>query len=133
MDAVGLERVFRNVQASLVEGGLFLFDLNMDEGFRARWRGSFGIVEDDNACILRSTYNTGAGIARADVTMFRPEGHAWRRSDVTLFERCHPEGQVKAGLGSAGLVEVCTYDAVDDFGLTNDIGRSFFLAKKAGA
>ncbi len=100
---------------------------------RARWQGSFGIVEDDNACILRSSYNTGAGIARADVTMFRPEGHAWRRSDVVLFERRHPEEQLEVGLGSASLVEVRTYGAVDDFGLNNDIGRSFFLAKRAGA
>src|SRR3972149_2698138 len=47
-----LTEVFRRVHAVLVEGGRFLFDLNMEEGYRARWGGSEAIVDDDNVCIL---------------------------------------------------------------------------------
>ncbi len=42
-----LEQVFRSVFAVLEGGGYFVFDLNMEEGFRSRWRGSFEFVEED--------------------------------------------------------------------------------------
>jgi len=35
-----LTAAFRSVHAALLDGGRFLFDLNMEEGYRARWRGA---------------------------------------------------------------------------------------------
>ena len=43
-----LEQVFRSVFTVLEGGGYFVFDLNMEEGFRSRWRGSFAFVEEDH-------------------------------------------------------------------------------------
>ena len=42
-----LTTVFRNVYAALQKEGLFLFDLNMEEGFKKNWHGTFTIVEED--------------------------------------------------------------------------------------
>ena len=39
-----LAATFCNVHAALVPGGLFLFDLNMEEGYLARWRGGDSVV-----------------------------------------------------------------------------------------
>jgi SAM-dependent methyltransferase len=59
-----LSEVFRRVRAALVPGGGFLFDLNVEEGFVARWRGSFGIADQDHALVARSEYDPDARIGQ---------------------------------------------------------------------
>ena len=104
-----LTLTFGNVHAALVGGGIFLFDLNMEPGYERRWRGSFGIVEDDHACIVRSSYSKEEKVGRFDATMFRLE-EEWQRSDVTLLQRCYSEKEVKSALDAAGFAEIRSYD-----------------------
>ena len=40
-----LSLTFRNVYAALVGGGIFVFDLNMEEGYKQRWQGSLGLLK----------------------------------------------------------------------------------------
>ncbi len=47
-----LKQVFRSVFSTLQAGWIFLFDLNMEKGYKARWQSSFGIVEEDYACVI---------------------------------------------------------------------------------
>ncbi len=67
--------VFRNVHAALVPGGVFLFDLNTEEGYLQRWRAtSIGHVEDDHAYITHPAYDREDAdglVQRGDVL---PEG-----------------------------------------------------------
>ncbi len=89
-----LAKVFYNVEAALVPGGRFLFDLNMDEGYRARWRGSFGFAENDHACVIQSAYDPEDRTGRFDATLFRLEkepgnGPTLNSSNgVTRMTRC---------------------------------------------
>ena len=69
-----LEQVFRSVFAALEGGGYFVFDLNMEEGFRSRWRGSFEYVEEDHVCVVRSSHDAREKIGRLDVTLFELKG-----------------------------------------------------------
>ena len=48
-----LVEVFRHAYRALAPTGLFLFDMNMEEGFILHWQDYFAIVEDDNGCVLR--------------------------------------------------------------------------------
>src|SRR5207245_5109502 len=50
-----LKRAFDQTYNALKPGGIFIFDLNTQEGFKTRWRGSFGIVEDVHALDRKST------------------------------------------------------------------------------
>lgn len=127
LEADDLRRAFRCVRAALRRGAPFLFDLNMDEGFRARWRGSFGLVEDDNACIARSSYDASAAAAEFHATIFRLRD-GWQRSDVVLHQRCHPVDDVLAALADAGFRDVRVIDAQRDLGIARQVGRSYFLA-----
>ena len=79
-----LTSVFHNVYATLRQGGLFLFDLNMEEGYKISWQDSFDIIEGDHVCITRTSYRPGERTARFDVTIFRWQ-EGWQRSDLTLF------------------------------------------------
>ncbi len=127
-----LSQVFQHVYACLQEGGLFLFDLNMEEGYRARWRGSLGIAEDDHVCVVRASFDEGEKVGKTAITMFRLEGAIWQRSDVTLLQRCYSEQQIKSTLRAAGFIDIQTYDAQNDLGWSREVGRAFFLSRKPG-
>lgn len=128
-----LTQVFRNAHAALAEGGLFLFDMIMEEAFLLRWQDYFTIVGDDNICVLRGQYDPDQRIGRCDVAMFRLKGKAWRRMDIVILERCYSKSEIKTALKESGFKEVSVYHAEKDFGLVDHIGRVFFLARKNSA
>lgn len=125
-----LAQVFRNVHAALVEGGRFCFDLNMEEGYRARWRGSYVFVEEDNVCAVRARYASDEKIGRNDITMFRLEEGSWRRTDLTLLQRCYSETEVRSALTDVGFQEISAYDVEKDLGVSGHVGRTFFLSRR---
>jgi len=127
-----LTSVFGNVYRALLGGGVFVFDLNMEEGYRTRWRGSHGHVEDDHACIARSSHLPEERIGKVEVTMFFRWGDGWERSDVTLLQRCYTEEEILNALRSVGFAGVEAHDGARDLGedLSKYPGRSFFVGRK---
>ncbi len=125
-----LAELFRHVHDALIRGGLFLFDLNMEKGFQLHWRDYFSIVESDHVCLMRGTYEPHEGLARYDMTLFRLHEEGWRRADASIIERCYDETQIRRALGEAGFYEISTYDAEQDLGLEDHVGRRFFRARK---
>jgi hypothetical protein len=123
-----LTSAFRCVRAALLSGGRFVFDLNMEEGYRTRWRGSFGIVEDDHVIVARSRYRPEERIGQMDLTVFFLED-GWQRDDFTLTQRCYSESEVVPALEAAGFAEVQVYDGQRDLELPG-VGRSFFVCRK---
>ena len=131
MTVDGLESVFRNVRAALKEGGRFLFDMNMEEGYRTRWRGESAIVEDDHVVAYRSSYSPEAREGRMGFTIFRRAGKGgWKRTDLTLTQRCYPEVEVRSALERAGFDIVRVLDGGRDLEPFRNVGRAFFLASK---
>ncbi len=124
-----LTLTFGNVYAALAGGGIFLFDLNMEPGYERRWHGSFGIVEDDHACIVRSSYSTEEKVGQFHATIFRLED-GWQRSDVTLLQRCYSEEEVKSALGAAGFAEIASYDMHGEPDQSGEAGSLFFVCRK---
>jgi SAM-dependent methyltransferase len=125
-----LTSAFRCVCAALADGGHFVFDLNMEEGYKSRWRGSFGIVEADHVVIARSSYRPDERIGQMDFTLFFLED-GWQRTDFTLTQRCYSEAEVTSALAAAGFAEVQMYDAQRDLELAGGVGRTFFVCHKA--
>lgn len=123
-----LRRAFGRVHAALRPGAPFLFDLNLAEGFRARWRGSYGLAEDEYACVVRSRYDEPSASAELAATIFRPGESGWTRSDVVLHQRCYAEDEVTAALAAEGFSRVRVLDGPRDLGLKQQVGRGFFLA-----
>jgi SAM-dependent methyltransferase len=130
LDIAGLTQVFAHVSLSLAPGATLLFDLNSPEGFAKRWRGSFAAVSEQDAFIAQSNFDAEAAIAVMKITFFRPEGEAWRRSDVTLRQHMHLTADVEAMLTASGFVDVRVFDAEEDLGLTHETGRAVFVARK---
>ncbi len=121
-----LTEAFRHVRDALADGGRFVFDLNMEEGYRARWRGSFGIVDDDEVIVVRSGFDEGEGIGSFAFTLVTRRDGGWERDDLTLAQRAYSEREVREALADAGFARVDAYTGADVG--HDEIGRSFFAA-----
>lgn len=130
MTLAELTSVFHNVYAALRDGGRFLFDLNMAEGYEICRDDSFSIVEDDHVCIVRTSYHPEERIAQFDTTIFRLE-EGWQRSDLTLTQKCYSEPEVKSALEAADFTEIHSY-AWGAEELTSESERAFFVSRKPG-
>ncbi len=125
-----LRQVFRNVHAALGPEGLFCFDMNMDEGFRATAPETSALVRKDHAFIVGSKYDSAKGIGSSAITLFEREEDCWRRSDLKILEYLYPEEEVRTFLDEAGFRQVAAYDAERDLGMPRGAGRLFFLVAK---
>ena len=128
-----LTTVFRNVHKCLKPSGTFLFDMNLEHGYITNWKGHYGIVEDDHVCIFPNRYDSGERIGAIDFTIFRLEEGSWRRSGLTLTQRCYPVPEILSALKSAGFTEVHSYAHDKRKGLrplTEKANRGFFVCQK---
>jgi SAM-dependent methyltransferase len=126
-----LAAVFRCVAAVLPPGGLFLFDLNLEEEKESQG-GSFDLVAEDHVCIVRSTYQPLRRFNRYDLTLFaQNDAGAWERSDLTLTQRYHEVETVRKMLLAEGFSEPQLFDARQDFGPRRRDCRTYYLARKS--
>ncbi len=127
-----LANVFRNVYRHLQFRGVFVFDMNLDAGFRSRWAGSLNIVADTSAVVVDAKYDEVEHLATMLLTIFTPvdeDNSLWRRSEVTLTQRAYSVDELNETLTSAGFAETEVFDARGDFAM-RDEGRAFFRAIK---
>jgi SAM-dependent methyltransferase len=129
-DEGALLQVFGNVHEALTDGGLFFFDMNMDEGFRCSWNEHYSSVERDQVFVTHAHYDLRTRIGKTLVTLFRPNGKTWQREDLEIVEYCYDEEVVKTLLAKAGFLEIAVYDAQADIGMPRGEGRLFFLTAK---
>ncbi len=131
MTLAELEAVLSNAHDALIGGGLFLFDMNTETGFIEHWADYFSIVEEEEVCVLRGSYDRDEKVGRYDITMFeRTRRGEWKRADAVITERCYSMREIRAALRRAGFKRVRVFDAVRDMGLEDHTGRKFFLARK---
>jgi len=132
LEPAALDAAFRNIAGALRPGGLLVFDMLLEEGYQTRWGESFALVRDDHLLtITGAAYDSRTRIARLTVTMFRLLEGAWRRSDVTIEERCYSPEEISNALDLAGFGELLCYDA-GDLGMAGALGegRTFFVATR---
>jgi SAM-dependent methyltransferase len=127
-----LQAAFRHIAAALKPGGLFAFDVLLEDAYQTKWGQSFALVREDHVLtITGSGFDFRSRKARCIITMFRLIGGAWQRSDVTIQERCYTGKEISSALEQAGFGEILCYDA-GDLGMGGQLGegRTFFVAAK---
>lgn len=127
-----LARAFCCVRESLTSGGLFLFDFNSELGFKERWVSEYEVVAEDGSCRLTGGYDPVSRLGRYQVSLQGTGRESWRRADFEIVERCHSEEEIRAALDVAGLLFAELFDAVEDLGMPDEIGRFFCLAQVPG-
>jgi SAM-dependent methyltransferase len=127
-----LAEAFRRVHAALKPGGIFVFDMNLEGGYVARWHGSTGQTADNHAFVQSWSYDADEKLARVKFSLFFLDQalKTWQRTDITLTQYAYSEGEIRDALGSAGFSAIQTTDA-HEFNMTPEPGgRMFFVARK---
>ena len=128
-----LSAVFSNVYTCLKEGGIFLFDMNLEYGYAANWKGYNGIIEDDHVCLFPLSYDADTRIARFDATIFRLDDF-WYRSEVHITQRSYSVEELRTALKATGFAILDVFDYTTRsgrFDLAEDSLKAFFLCKKS--
>jgi len=123
-----LRRLFACVHRALVPGGTFYFDLNTDEGLRARWNGEMTIHDEGRTWRIRLGYSPETWTGRMHITVSRGDAATPERA-FDIFERHFPGDDVRRALAEAGFVEVRTFNSQRDLGL-DAIGIDYYVCKK---
>jgi SAM-dependent methyltransferase len=127
-----LQAAFCNTAAALKPGAVFAFDMLLEDAYQTHWGESFALVRDDHVLtITGSGYDFRSRLACCTVTMFRLVEGSWRRTDVTIEERCYTSREIETALQRAGFGEIFCYDA-GDLGMAGDLGegRTFYVVTK---
>jgi SAM-dependent methyltransferase len=112
-----LKSVFQNVYSALLENGLFLFDLNMEEDYKLDGLDDSvvaGDVKDDYAWAYQENYRQDEKISQAKVTIFQLLEGQWQRSNVTWLTKAYSKDKVQSALETVGFREVCIYTSQGD-------------------
>ncbi len=125
-----LAAVFAHVHRALKPRGRFYFDLNTDEGLRARWNGEMTIHDEGRTCRIRLGYSPETWLGRMHITISQ-DGLGTPAHEFDIFERHFPPEDVRRALGEAGFAEVKTYHSTRDLGL-EAIGIEYYVCRKEG-
>lgn len=120
--------VFRNVRTVLDAGGIFIFDLNMDRGYRERWTDTT-VVDERDVIVGRGSWDEDSRIATFEFTLVeRCDDGSLVRSDLALTQRCYRPEEITDALHATGFDDVKLFDGMDDLGF-GGVGRAFFIGR----
>ena len=111
MNLEELTNVFRNVYTVLRPKGMFVFNLDLDDGFYSDWNdSSYSGVRDDCAWIVQQNYNLEEKILQLKITGFELVEGNWRRLDDVMLARNYSSLEIKSALVSVGFREVTLHE-----------------------
>lgn len=127
-----LQRVFEGVHRILQPGGLFVFDMNLDEAYLMDLREWAVDVKEDSVGMVRGKYDSASKRAFTELIWFvrTHESDLWRQHRSIVEQRCYPLADILLGLNKAGFRQVEAIPA-KDAGVTSDLGfgRMFFVTR----
>lgn len=129
-----LQAVFGNVFSCLVSGGIFIFDMTTKYHFEVVARNSKNIIEKpEYLYLMRTEDDMEKRLSKITITVFRPEGKLWKRSETILYQTWYPLKTIKSGLKKAGFTGIRVHSFTPQCELiegTDDTDRVFFYAQK---
>jgi ubiquinone/menaquinone biosynthesis C-methylase UbiE len=122
--------VFAGVYRSLSPGGLFVFDMNLEQAYTADLHEWVVDVQDGSVGLVRGTFDMTSRRAATELIWFvRRESACWLQHRATVEEQCYPQQEIVRALAVTGFrkIEVVT---ASDAGMTSAIGfgRVFFAS-----
>lgn len=129
----GIQRAFIAVHRHLKPGGLFVFDMNLEEAYAldlSQWNVT---LTDDSAGLVRGHYDRVTKKAETEVVWFVRKGQddLWARRRSVVEQRCYAEGEIVMALQTAGFRNIEALMA-EQAGMEQGLamGRVFFIASR---
>ncbi|GAA6619172.1 class I SAM-dependent methyltransferase [Scytonema sp. NUACC26] len=122
---------FKNVYATLLSNGLFMFDLRLDKMYQGTWNNStLGDVKEDYAWALKRQYNPEERIGQINITQFQLVSKNWQRLDNTWLVRGYFKEEVMSALKNVGFTEVNDYNVERDLADSSEASTVYFVCHK---
>lgn len=126
-----LERAFAGVHESLAPGGIFVFDMNLDEAYSLDLQEWTVDLAPERIGLVRGTYNAATKKASTELICFirTGEDNLWRQTRSVVEQRCYPQSEIVLALNQTGFKRVESVSA-RAAGITGGLGfgRVFFTA-----
>jgi SAM-dependent methyltransferase len=129
----GLRQVFVRARKALRAGGLFVFDMNLQEAYSADLQDWAVTVDDSNVTLVRGTFDPVSQKGATELIWFLREQSAentWTQRRSIVEERCYPQSDIMLALREAGFENIETV-AATDVGMHSTLafGRFFFSVR----
>ncbi len=106
-----VERTFKNVKASLNDGGVFIFDISTRHKLKNVLGNETFIHSDyDVFYSWQNEYNGKYNLSDMLLNFFVREGDTYRRFEERHLQRGYSENEIRAMLKRAGFTEITAYD-----------------------
>ena len=126
-----LRNVFTGVRQHLVDGGLFVFDMNDEQAYFMDLRQWAANVAEGSVGLVRGTYDSAEKMASTELIWFKKEDacELWMQRRSVVKQRCYAAGEILAALFESGFRSAESISAADA-GIVSDlgIGRIFYVA-----
>jgi len=128
----GLFSAFARVRRVLKRGGLFVFDMNLDEAYAAETREWSATVSESSIGLVRGAFDRVTQRAATELIWFVPAGAngLWEQRRSVVEQRTYPQTDILRGLHNAGFRTVEPVTA-RKAGVTSGLGfgRVFYVAR----
>ena len=127
--------VFSGVYEALAAGGLFVFDMNVEEAYELDLQQWTVNVLPNAVALSRGLYDVLTHTAQTELIWFQQTGTngCWQRRQSVVEERCYEKADVVQALQFAGFHSVKVHAALE-LGVDREFGhgRYFFSARRGG-
>jgi ubiquinone/menaquinone biosynthesis C-methylase UbiE len=108
-------RVLAGVHRALEPGGLFVFDMNLEEAYSADLRQWIVRVRDEEVTMVRGLYDEVTKQAMTELIWFVRAGrdNCWQQHRSAVEERCYEQSEILRVLEGAGFRQVEVTRAMD--------------------
>jgi SAM-dependent methyltransferase len=133
LDLNSLERAFECVHRALKTGGLFVFDMNLEEAYSADLREWAVDIQETTVGLVRGRFSHISKRASTELIWFvrDAERACWQQRRSTVEQQCYTQAEILTALGKAGFREIESVLA-PVVGVSADLGfgRMYFTARK---
>ncbi|SHF72556.1 Methyltransferase domain-containing protein [Desulfofundulus australicus DSM 11792] len=130
-DYKDMEKTFRQVRKNLVDGGMFVFDLNTIQWLAGSTPDVTVIDEPEYTIIWRSRYYPANISWEIELTAFIRKGEYYHKFIEQHREYGYTADQVRQALKTAGLKYLASYDAFSFNPVQPHSRRHFYVAQRS--
>ncbi|HEY7212857.1 MAG TPA: class I SAM-dependent methyltransferase [Bryobacteraceae bacterium] len=127
-----LKAVFDGVHRALKPGGLFVFDMNLEEAYAADLREWSVDIKDASVGLVRGRFDPLSKRASTELIWFvKQDGDCWKQQRSTVEQQCYAQSEILEGLREAGFREI-EAAAAQKAGVSAELGygRTYFAARR---
>ena len=127
-----LQQIFQGVRGALQPGGLFAFDMNLDEAYRTDMRRWTVDVNDTTVSLVRGSYEPSSKKACTELIWFvrNERDDLWRQYRSAVEQRSYTQTEILSALEKTGFREIECMTA-EEAGMTAELafGRIFITTR----